>query len=120
MPQGSFADPARYLFPRGIVMDRDLGTVHPFDETKVTEQVAHSCYRYTGGDRAALHPFDGETDPNYTGPKPPYEWLRPTAKYSWLKSPRYDGHAMEVGPLARRSSPTRPETPPSGARSTRR
>jgi hydrogenase large subunit len=23
------------------------------------------------------------------------------AKYSWLKAPRYDGNAMEVGPLAR-------------------
>jgi hydrogenase large subunit len=101
MPEGSLAEPARYLFPGGIVMDRDLGTVHPFDEAKVTEQVAHSWYRYSDGDRAALHPFDGETDPNYTGPKPPYEWLKTDSKYSWLKSPRYDGHVMEVGPLAR-------------------
>jgi Ni,Fe-hydrogenase I large subunit len=103
MPEASLAEPARYLFPGGIVMDRDLGTVHPFDEAKVTEQVAHSWYRYADadGDRAALHPFSGETDPNYTGPKPPYEWLKTDGKYSWLKSPRYDGHAMEVGPLAR-------------------
>ena len=101
MPEGSLAEPARYLFPGGIVMDRDLGTVHPFDEAKVTEQVAHSWYRYADGDRAALHPFNGETDPNYTGPKPPYEWLKTDSKYSWLKSPRYDGHVMEVGPLAR-------------------
>ncbi len=101
MPEGSLAEPARYLFPRGIVLDRDLGTVHPFDETKVTEQVAHSWYRYADGDRAALNPFEGETEPNYTGPKPPYEWLETDGKYSWLKSPRYDGRAMEVGPLAR-------------------
>ena len=26
---------------------------------------------------------------------------RPAGKYSWLKSPRYDGEPMEVGPLAR-------------------
>jgi hydrogenase large subunit len=101
MPEGSLAQPARYLFPRGIIMDRDLGTVHPFDEAKVTEQVAHSWYRYADGDRAALNPFEGETEPNYTGPKPPYEWLETDGKYSWLKSPRYDGRAMEVGPLAR-------------------
>ena len=35
------------------------------------------------------------------GPKPPYERLDTNAKYSWLKSPRYDGEPMEVGPLAR-------------------
>ncbi len=35
------------------------------------------------------------------GPKPPYERLDTDAKYSWLKSPRYDGEPMEVGPLAR-------------------
>ena len=48
-----------------------------------------------------LHPFEGETKPNYTGPEPPFERLDTDAKYSWLKSPRYDGLPMEVGPLAR-------------------
>jgi Ni,Fe-hydrogenase I large subunit len=43
----------------------------------------------------------GETRPHYTGPKPPYERLDTAGKYSWLKSPRYDGAPMEVGPLAR-------------------
>ena len=45
--------------------------------------------------------FQGETQPNYTGPAPPYERLDTDNKYSWLKSPRYDGEPMEVGPLAR-------------------
>ena len=101
IPLTSINDPATYFFPRGIVFDRDLSTVHPFDETKVTEQVAHSYYEYTGGNSAALNPFHGQTNPAYTGPQPPYEWLNTDAKYSWLKSPRYDGQAMEVGPLAR-------------------
>ena len=37
----------------------------------------------------------------YTGPKPPYQHLDVDKKYSWLKTPRWKGHAMEVGPLAR-------------------
>ena len=35
------------------------------------------------------------------GPKPPYEQLDVEGKYSWLKTPRWKDHAMEVGPLAR-------------------
>ena len=80
---------------------RDLTKVEPFDPAKITEYVTHSWYEYPGGDDEALHPSEGETQPNYTGPKPPYERLDTTAKYSWLKSPRYDDQPMEVGPLAR-------------------
>ena len=47
------------------------------------------------------HPWQGETKLNYSGPKPPYEHLDVDQKYSWLKTPRWKGHAMEVGPLAR-------------------
>ncbi|MCB1034622.1 MAG: nickel-dependent hydrogenase large subunit, partial [Acidobacteria bacterium] len=61
----------------------------------------HSWYEYSGGDAEARHPSEGETKPNYTGPKPPYERLHTDGKYSWLKSPRYDGEPMEVGPLSR-------------------
>ncbi|HWT81569.1 MAG TPA: nickel-dependent hydrogenase large subunit, partial [Candidatus Methylomirabilis sp.] len=50
---------------------------------------------------SALHPWDGVTEPNYTGPKPPYKELDENKAYSWLKSPRWKGNAMEVGPLAR-------------------
>ena len=51
--------------------------------------------------KTSLHPWEGETSPKYTGPKPPYKQLDENAKYSWLKSPRWKGNAMEVGPLAR-------------------
>ena len=51
--------------------------------------------------RRGKHPWDGETELNYTGPKPPYEQLNVDGKYSWLKTPRWKDHAMEVGPLAR-------------------
>ena len=103
-PEDDNAQPALFI-PRGIIRGRDLSKVEPFDQAKVTEYVAHSWYQYQGGDGVSLHPFQGETSPNYTGPTPPYELLGLDAntdkKYSWLKSPRYDGEPMEVGPLAR-------------------
>ncbi|MGB5305204.1 MAG: nickel-dependent hydrogenase large subunit, partial [Gammaproteobacteria bacterium] len=67
----------------------------------IQEYVSHSWYDYEGGKEAPLHPYDGETSLNYTGPKPPYEHLDVDQSYSWMKSPRWKGHAMEVGPLAR-------------------
>ena len=101
-PEDDTATPALFL-RTGIIRGRDLSKVEPFDQAKVTEYVAHSWYEYQQGDAVALHPFKGETAPNYTGPKPPYELLHtePDSKYSWLKSPRYDDQPMEVGPLAR-------------------
>jgi hydrogenase large subunit len=103
-PDDDSANPVLFL-PRGIIRGRDLSKVEPFDQGKVTEFVSHSWYQYQAGDGVALHPYQGETSPNYTGPTPPYELLGLEAdtdkKYSWLKSPRYDGEPMEVGPLAR-------------------
>ncbi|HSJ53921.1 MAG TPA: nickel-dependent hydrogenase large subunit, partial [Anaerolineae bacterium] len=52
-------------------------------------------------DDEARHPWQGVTEPNYTGPRPPYDMLDTENKYSWVKAPRYDGRPMEVGPLAR-------------------
>lgn len=90
-----------FLFPRGVIVDRNLNEVQEFDPAQVGEYVTHSWYSYEGGDGEALHPYDGETTPNYTGPEPPYERLNTDGKYSWLKSPRYRDMPMEVGPLAR-------------------
>jgi len=92
---------ARLFLPSGVIRGRDLAKVERFDPAKITEHIAHSWYEYEGGDGQGKHPSQGETKPKYTGPKPPYERLDTAAKYSWLKSPRYDGLPMEVGPLAR-------------------
>ena len=100
-PQGSIKDPADFFLPRGIILDRDLSNVHPVDPANVTEYVTHSWYEYSGGDQVAKHPYNGETNPKYSGPKPPYEFLEVNEKYSWLKAPRYQDQVMEVGPLAR-------------------
>ena len=36
---------------------------------------SRSWYEYSGGDNQALHPWHGETNLKYTGPRPPYEHL---------------------------------------------
>jgi len=104
LPSKGFWDTDSYLIPRGVILNRDLSTIHPIDldaDNEIQEFVSHSWYKYSQGDGQGLHPFKGETELNYTGPKPPYEHLDIEQKYSWLKSPRWQGKAMEVGPLAR-------------------
>lgn len=93
--------PETYFFPNGLILGKDLTTTGSVDQYKVAEYVSHSWYSYGAGDNAALHPWKGETTPHFTGPQPPYDFLDTDSKYSWLKSPRYDTHAVEVGPLAR-------------------
>ena len=88
-------------FPRGVIMAKDLANVMTMDEQKITEYVTHSWYNYSRGDDKGLHPYDGETNHKYTGPKPPYDFLDTEGKYSWVKAPRYLDQPMEVGPLAR-------------------
>lgn len=97
------SDPSSFRFPRGVILNRNLNEVYPLDLTdseQIREEVAHSWYRYPAG-KESLHPFEGETQPHYSGPQPPYEYLDEKSAYSWLKSPRWKGNAMEVGPLAR-------------------
>ena len=103
-PEDGMSDPSSYLVPGGAILDRDLTKVHPIDihdPEQIQEFVAHSWYDYSGGKESGLHPYDGETNLNYSGPKPPYDNLDVDASYSWLKSPRWRGKPMEVGPLAR-------------------
>jgi len=85
-----------FLFPRGIVKNRNLAKLLPVDETKITEESLHAWYQ----DDNPQHPYEGTTIPKYTG----YDkegHLKGEEKYSWCKAPRYDGEPHEVGPLAR-------------------
>ena len=100
-PQGGIKDPSRFYLQRGAIFNHDLSKVHSVDPANVTEYVTHSWYQYAGGDQNPKHPYEGETSPKYTGPKPPFEHLEVDQKYSWLKAPRYQDQAMEVGPLSR-------------------
>jgi hydrogenase large subunit len=100
-PLDTSGDPRSLWLPRGIILKKDLSRVYPVDQAKIAEYVTRSWYEYAEGDGQAKHPWDGETIPKYTGPRPPYEFLESEKKYSWLKAPRYEDTPMEVGPLAR-------------------
>jgi hydrogenase large subunit len=104
LPVNGYGDPSHFKFPRGVILNRNLAEVLPVDgksADQVQEFISSSWYEYSGGDATGLHPWAGETNLKYSGPKPPYDYLDVTKKYSWLKTPRWKGHAMEVGPLAR-------------------
>ncbi len=97
-------DPGTFWVPRGAIINRDLSHIEEVDlkaEAEIQEFVAHSWYDYQGGKELGLHPWAGETQLSYSGPQPPYTNLDTAASYSWIKSPRWKGHAMETGPLAR-------------------
>ncbi len=82
-------------WPAGIIMDRKFTEVQDFDPKVITEAVGHSWYK----NGQALHPYQGVTDPQYTDPGA--GGLHAVEdKYSWMKAPRYQGRAMETGPLA--------------------
>jgi hydrogenase large subunit len=103
-PTRGYNAPEAFKIPRGAILGRNLNEVHEVngrDSEEIKEYIAHSWYSYSVGDEKGLHPWDGETEFNFTGPKPPFEHLNVEGKYSWLKTPRWKDHAMEVGPLAR-------------------
>ncbi len=85
-----------FEFPGGTIMDGDLGTYKPimkFGDEYLRDAVAESCAHAWYQNAATLHPFDGESQPNYTG-------FKDDAAYSWIKAPRFNGKPMQVGPLA--------------------
>ena len=103
-PSQSIFETQGFLVPRGVILNRDLSHIEEVDlhdPAQIEEFVSHAYYDYAGGKDRGLHPYAGETKLNYTGPPPPYSQLDVEQGYSWLKSPRWKGKAMEVGPLAR-------------------
>jgi len=103
-PSNGYSNPDSFKMPRGAIIGRDLShiiEVKAEDPEQIQEYINNSWYEYSKGNQTGLHPWDGETKFNYTGPKPPYEHLDFSKPYSWVKTPRWKGHPMEVGPLAR-------------------
>ena len=78
----------RWLKP-GVILDRTIDTILPFDPSRIEEHVRHSWYE---GEQARA-PYEGETAPKFTS-------MGDTDRYSWMKAPRYDGKVVETGPLA--------------------
>lgn len=101
--------PKNLMMPSGAIINGNLNEIHPVDlrdPAQVQEFVPHSWYKYPDESKG-LHPWDGITEPNYQlgpkskGTKTNIIQIDESAKYSWIKAPRWRGHAMEVGPLAR-------------------
>ena len=97
------------LMPRGAIVGGDLSKIQEVDlkdPEQIQESVDHSWYTYPEG-KKALHPFEGVTNPKFElgaktkGTKTNIEAFDESAKYSWVKAPRWRGQPMEVGPLAR-------------------
>lgn len=97
------------MMPQGAIINGNLKEVFPIDfrdPNEIQEFVPHSWYQYPD-EAKGLHPWEGITEPNFAlgantkGSKTNIEQIDESAKYSWIKAPRWKGHAMEVGPLAR-------------------
>jgi len=84
------------LFESGVILGHDFEHIEAFDEQKITEEASRSWY----ADDEAVSPYDGKTEPHYTDLNDDGT-LKTEGKYSWVKSPRYKGKPMEVGPLSR-------------------
>jgi hydrogenase large subunit len=87
----------QFELPGGYIQNADLGTFQPissyqdaFFENGVKESVKHAWYQ---GGKGALHPYDGETIPQYTD-------FQDDGKYSWVKAPTFNDKRAQVGPLA--------------------
>ncbi len=77
-------DQGNKFIPPGVLLN---GKWQAFDPALIAEDIAYSKYSSPSG----LHPFKGELVPDSDK----------AGAYSWMKAPRYTGHPMEVGPLAR-------------------
>jgi hydrogenase large subunit len=100
---------ANLMMPSGAIINGNLKKVHDVDlrdPEQIQEFVPHSWYKYPDESKG-LHPWDGVTEPHFAlgpkaqGSKTDIKQIDENAKYSWIKAPRWRGHAMEVGPLAR-------------------
>jgi len=89
----SFAMNDRYL-PAGVVTRKEDGgyDLADVDSSLITEDIKHSYYK----DSEPVNPLNGITDPWY-----PEKGYDVEDKYSWSKSPRYNGKPYEAGPLSR-------------------
>ncbi|RLC16818.1 MAG: hydrogenase 2 large subunit [Deltaproteobacteria bacterium] len=84
-------EPDSNFMPGGVIMKRNLKGIKMPNQEKVAEDVTRAWYE----DGTAKHPSKGETKPQHGDYSPE------KGRYSWIKAPRYEEEACEVGPLAR-------------------
>ncbi len=87
----------QFALPGGYIANGDLATFKPigsyqdaYFQDGVKESVKHAWYK---GGKGALHPYEGETIPEYTD-------FQDEEKYSWVKAPTFYDKRAQVGPLA--------------------
>ena len=87
----------QFALPGGYIAKGDVGSLRPitsyqdqYFEKGVKESAKHAWYESTSG---ALHPYKGETKPQYVG-------FQDQGKYSWVKAPTFYDERAQVGPLA--------------------
>jgi Pyruvate/2-oxoacid:ferredoxin oxidoreductase delta subunit len=51
---GQWRDTDSLYFPRGVIFDRNLSEVQPYDQEQVKEYITSSWYEYSGGDDVEL------------------------------------------------------------------
>ena len=86
----------QFELPGGYISGGDLSSVQPissFQDTFFEDGVAESSKHAWYEGSASLHPYDGETVPQYTD-------FEDDGKYSWVKAPTFNGKRAQVGPLA--------------------
>ena len=90
------AKATQFDLPGGVIVDGNLASLRPIQNWRdeairgaVAEDLTHAWYVGAG----AQQPWKGQTDPDYTD-------FQADGKYTWVKAPRYNGHPMQVGPLA--------------------
>jgi hydrogenase large subunit len=84
----------KFAVPGGYIKGGDLAGYKPITSFNdayfrdgVQESVKHAWYK---GGKGALHPYKGETIPQYTD-------FQDNGKYSWVKSPTFYGDTVQVG-----------------------
>lgn len=85
-----------FFFAGGVTIG---GSYRPLDLGKITED--HSYAYYHNGSSPLLRPLQTDTLRPLSARDFEVEQGKVDGKYSWNRAPRYDGHAMEVGPAAR-------------------
>jgi hydrogenase large subunit len=86
----------QFELPGGYISGGDLSSFQPissFQDTFFEDGVAESSKHAWYEGSATLHPYDGETVPQYTD-------FEDDGKYSWVKAPTFNGKRAQVGPLA--------------------
>jgi Ni,Fe-hydrogenase I large subunit len=87
--------------PRGRVMDRNVADLVEVGPDGVAETTARAWYAAETDGTDLRRPSVGRTEPRYSGPRPSFDTVTATDRYTWVKAPRYEDDPMEVGPLAR-------------------